>query len=177
MYQNAGNGLKMVFASQIIILIGKILPGILGSVICAAAMVIMILGLKQAAMDDEGYNKAFILIIANLIIGFFSHGNGIFSSILSAVSSILLLCILYHICNATERLLNSIGKTSLANLGGAVWYVNLLCTIIYVSISFVARIPILNILAGIVGLLTWLVSLVGAILYLVFLSKSGNALS
>lgn len=177
MYPNAGNGLKVIFASQIVAIIRAILPGMLGSIANAVAMALTLLGLKQAAMDDEGYNNAFIFTIVNLVIGFFNNGSGILSSVLSAVSSILSLCILYNICNATKKLLNSAGETSLANLGAAVWFINIMCTIILVLVSFVAWIPILNILAGIAALLTLLAALVGAIMYLVFLSKSGNALS
>lgn len=177
MYQNAGNGLKVIFASQIIAIVGNIVPGIIGSIVGAVAMVLTLLGLKQAAMDEEGYNSAFIFTIINLVIGFLNKGNGLLSSVLSAAGSILSFCILYCICNSTKKLLDSAGENSLANLGTAVWVINVMCTIVVIVIRFVAWIPILNILAGIAAILTLLVALVGAILYLVFLSKSGNALS
>lgn len=177
MYANASNGLKMIFIAQIFNIIGSIVPGIVGSVIQAIAMIITLLGLKQAAIDEEGYNKAFLFTIINLLVGFFNKGDGILASLMGIVSSILALCIVHAVCNATSSLLNAIGESSLSGRGNTIWMLYLVCTVISVVCAVLCIIPIINILAAVAAFITAIVAIVAAIMYMVFIYQSSKALS
>ena len=177
MYANASNGLKMIFIAQIFNIIGAIVPGIVGSVIQAIAMIITLLGLKQAAIDEEGYNNAFIFTLINLVIGFFNKGDGILASLMGIVSSILALCIVHAVCNATSSLLNTIGESSLAGRGNIIWTLYLVCTVVVIICDVLMIIPLINILAAFGAFIAAIVAIVAAIMYMVFIYQSSKALA
>ncbi len=177
MYSNAGNGLKMIFAGEIVSIIAGLFSNIIGSVLGAVSMIFVLLGLKQASLDDEGYSNALVFTIANIIVGFFTKGDGIIAAFFSIIGSVLSLLILYTVCHVTAKLLRSCGEESIANLGMTTWHLNLIVTIVLSIFSILLLIPVLNIAFAFLSIIPLIAALVGGIMYLVFLNKSGKALS
>lgn len=175
-YPNAAEGLKLIFYSQIVSIIGTLLAVIplVGVILILVAGVMNLMGLNKAAADDDGYRTAFQLTIAAVILKLV--GVFVLPNLLGQAASILSLAVLYFVCTTTARLLRSVDQHDLADRGELVWKINLVCTVVSVVCYILAYIPVLNVLAAIVAVVVAIVSLVGAILYLLFLSKSYKVL-
>lgn len=180
-YPMASDGLKLMFYGEIVTLIGAVLSlvPIVGVILRIVGPVLAAYGLFKAAGDDEGYRTAFYLTIAqvvvNLISAFFKNG-GIVKSLLSIVSTIVGLAIVYYVCTTTANLLHAVGQEQQSAKGRTVWLIYLICALVSVVVQILAIIPILNILAAAIGIIMLIAQLVGYILYLIFLYKSGKAL-
>lgn len=179
-YPNAADGLKLMFYAQIIVIVGAVLSlvPVLGSVIVIVGSIVSLVGLYKTQADDSGYQMAFYVTIASIVVGVIKNfaGNGIFGSLVGIVNTVLNLAIIYYVCTTTSNLLHSVGNEALANRGITVWKIYLVVTIIAVVCSVVAYIPVLNIIASVVVLVAAIVTLVGYILYLMFLNGSYKAL-
>ena len=180
-YPMASDGLKLMFYGEIVTIIGSVLSlvPIVGVILRIVGPVLAAYGLFKAAGDDEGYRTAFYLTIAqvvvNLISAFFKNG-GIVKSLLSIVSTIVGLAIVYYVCTTTANLLHAVGQEQQSAKGRTVWLIYLICALVSVVVQILAIIPILNILAAAIGVIMLIAQLVGYILYLIFLYKSGKAL-
>ncbi len=179
-YPMASDGLKLMFYGEIVTIIGSVLSlvPIVGVILRILGPVLAAYGLFKAAGDDEGYRTAFYLTIAqvvvNLISAFFK--SGIVKSLLSIVSTIIGLAIVYYVCTTTANLLHAVGQEQQSAKGRTVWLIYLICALVSVVVQILAIIPILNILAAAIGIIMLIVQLVGYILYLIFLYKSGKVL-
>ena len=175
-YPNAAEGLKLVFYSQIVSIIGALLSVIplVGVVLILVSGVMNLVGLNKAAADDTGYRTAFQLTIARIVINLISIF--VLTDLLSQVASLLSLAVIYFVCMTTARLLRGIEEHALADRGELVWKINLVCTVVNVVIYVLSFIPVLNVLAAIAAVVVLIVSLVGAILYLMFLNGSYKVL-
>ena len=178
-YPNASGGLKLMCTGEILTIIGAVLTIILiGPIISLIGSIVALVGLYRARQDDEGYGTAFTLSIVNIVLGlvgmFFPEGFG--ASLISIISSIIALAIMYYVCTTTSNLLHSVGEETIAARGQTVWNINIVCTIVSVVLSILAYVPLLNVLAAFGAVVVVIVELVGYILYLMFLYGSYNAL-
>ena len=177
--REAGRGLHLVFLGQIVSIIAVILIliPIVGTVAALAGFVIGLYGLYVASRAMDGYNTALYCMVGGIVINVISVF--VSSGIIGIISSLLNLAIIYCVCTVTAGILDGLGGAEAhdtARRGLMVWKINLGCTIVEVICSVLAFIPLVNILAFLVSMLTSLVALVGGILYLMFLYKSSNVL-
>ena len=182
-FTNAGPGLRKMFIAAIgtiicsvlaIIPIINIVAGI-GSIVFG---VLSIVGLFQAGKDIQGCMTAFYITIANLVLSIIRTfaGTGILGTILAICSTVLGLAVTYFVCTSVSETMNQIGAAAVAQKGHTVWVINLVCCIISVVITFLLLIPIINVIAAFASVIVAIVSLVGTILYMLFLNDGAKAL-
>lgn len=180
-YSHAANGLKKVFMAEIISIIAALLSaipglgiiGIIGGILC---LILSVIGLNEASMDDTGFRTALILNVVNIVISLFTSGDGTFNAIMSIASSVLSLASLYYVCHSASGLLRNIGQNSIAANGDTVWNINLICTIAAVICGILSIIPLINILAALASIIIVIVEIVAAIMYMIFLNNCSKAL-
>ena len=104
-YPKAAEGLKLMFYGELLAIIGILLTIILiGPIIALVGEILVLVGLYRARMDDEGYGTAFMLSIVNIvlsIVGLFVPSDGLLGSLLSIISTIISLAIIYFVCSTT----------------------------------------------------------------------------
>ena len=170
--------LKWLFIAEILVIVGAFIP-LLGAIVIIVGFVMNLVALYSASKHDSGYNTAFILSIAGIVVGvitLFVDSESIIATLLSIVSSVLSLGILYYVCITTVKQLEAVGNTYVAAKGTTVWNLNLICTVVSVILTVLCLIPLLNIIAAALLVVVAIVELVAGILYLIFLYKSYNAL-
>ena len=135
--------------------------------------VLNLVALYAAGKLEKGYNTAFTLSIAGIIVNVISAfaGNGVFGTLVDIVSLVVSLGVLYFVINTTNGLLND---NELIAKGEKIWKINLICTVIVVVLSLMAFI---SVLAGILAIVIAIVEIVATILYLIYLYKSSQALA
>ncbi len=180
-YPNASEGLKLLFYAQILIIVGTLLSlvPIVGSLIALIGGILNLVGLNRAGQDDEGYRTAFILSIVSIavnVLSSFAGSEGILASLLSIVSTLLSLGIIYFVCITTSNLLHSVGAEALSQRGITVWKINLICTVVSVALIVRMFVPVLNVLAAMGAIAVAIAEIVGYVLYMMFLSGSYKAL-
>ena len=174
-FPKAANGLKLMFYGEILAIIGIFLTLILiGPIISLVGGIMVLVGLYQAREDVEGYGTTFMLSIIGIIldiIGMFFSG-GVMASLLSIISTIISLAIVYFVCTTTSNLLHCVGAVETEQRGRTVWNIYLICNIISVVLTLLLFIPLLNVLAVVGMLMAAIAQLVGYIMYLQFLNSS-----
>lgn len=182
-YQNAGSGLKKMFIAEvgaIICAVLSIIPiiNILAGIGLIVFAVISLVGLYSAGKDIEGCKTAFMITIVNVIftvLGVFFK-TGIFGAIISIVGDILGFLAVYYVCTSVSDVMTQIGASEVSEKGNTVWKINLVCYILMAVIAVLSLIPGINLVAGVVGVVISIVSIVADVLYMIFLSKSSQAL-
>ena len=175
-----GTASAMVFASGSLAFMGvfgilAILAGI-GAVVFA---VISLVGLYGAGKDIAGCNTAFTVTIVSLVVsvlGILFRSSTILSLLFSLAGFALSFQQTYFVCTSVSEVMSVIGAQDIANQGNSVWKIYLACSIIQAVIAVMGLIPVLNLLTGIGSIVNVIVSLIGLIMYMVFLQKSYKAL-
>lgn len=179
-YPNAAEGLRLMFIAQIVMIVGTVLAlvPILGSIIIIAGGIVNLLGLYKAQTDDNGYQMAFYVSIAGIVVDVLRGivGEGVLYTLLGIVASVLGLAVVYYVCITTSNLLHSIGEETLADKGVTVWRIYLAVGIVSIVCRVLSFVPVLNVLAMAVSVVAAIAQLVGYILYLIFLNGSSKAL-
>lgn len=165
--------LKWIFIAQILCLLAFI--PVVGAILSIIALVLELVALYGASKLDQGYHTAFILTIVGIVLSVLSlfAGDGVFASLVSIVSDVVSLGILYFVITTTCKHLEEVGNAEVAKKGMNVWRINLVCTIACVVLILLAFVPVLAVLLGVV---VAIVQIVAYILYLIFLYKSYQAL-
>lgn len=135
--------------------------------------ILNLLALYGAGKLQKGYNTAFTLSIAGIVVSVLSAfvGAGVLGSIIDIVSSVVSLGVLYFVITTTNSLLK---EGDLVVKGEKVWKLNLICTIAYVVLTLLAFIPVL---AGLLAIIAFILVVIATIIYLVYLFKSSKALA
>ena len=173
-YPKAADGLKLMFYGEIIALVGALLSvlGLIGLILCIVGPVVSAYGLFQAASDDEGYRTAFYLTLGQVVINLialFAKSGSLFASLLSLVSTILGLAVVYYVCITTSNLLHAVDQEAQSARGRTVWMIYLVCAVVSVVVQVLALIPLVNLVAMLLAVVLAIVQLVGYILYMIFL--------
>ncbi len=184
-YPNAASGIKKMFLSRMVGIIGVVLAfipsiGPFFTLVCAiAATIFNVWGILEASKDHNGYQTALVFTVADLIFTVVRTfiGNGAVSSVLAFAGDVMEIAVLYYICKTTGELLRDLKNYGLADKGDRVWNINKTCLIIMALCLVVAFIPILNILAAITSLIVAVVTIYAAVVYLIYLYQSGQYLS
>lgn len=164
--------LKWIFIAEILSLLAFI--PVVGAILALVAFVLNLVALYGASKLDQGYHTAFVLTIVGIVLSVLAiFANGVFGSLVSIVSTVVSLGILYFVITTTCKHLESNGAAEVAQKGANVWKINLICTIAAVVLTLLAFVPVL---AVVLGVIIGIVQIVAGILYLIFLYKSYNAL-
>lgn len=184
-YPNAASGIKKMFLSRMVGIIGVVLAfipsiGPFFTLVCAiAATIFNVWGILEASKDHNGYQTALVFTVADLIFTVVRTfiSDGAISSVLAFAGDVMEIAVLYYICKTTGELLRDLKNYGLADKGDRVWNINKTCLIIMALCLVVAFIPILNILAAITTLIVAVVTIYAAVVYLIYLYQSGQYLS
>ena len=145
-------------------------------IVSIVGFMLNLVALYAAGKLEKGYNTAFMLSIAGIVVSVIDAfaGKGVFGALVSIVSTVIGLGVLYFVVSTTNGLLNTSGANEVAAKGEKVWKINLICVVASVVLSLLAFIPVL---AGLLAVVVFIVEVVGAILYLVYLYNSSKALA
>lgn len=175
----AGKGLQYVFWGVIASLAGTLLSFVplVGLVLLLAGIACEIYGYITAAKSDTGYMNAVFCLGGNLVAEFLKGilGTGVLASLFGVISSILSLAAVYFMCQTTGRLLEA-SHPELAIRAAMLWKLYLACAVVSVVCAVLGVIPLIGILAGVLGWVVALAMLVADVLYLIFLYQAQNAL-
>ena len=178
-YINAGKGLKTMFTAEIgaivsaVIMIIPFIGAVVGGIGVIVFSILSVYGLYVAGKDFEGLRNAFLLTIVSVILSLLAFIPPI-KGFISILSSIISLMVVYFVCNSLKDALVGMGKSDIAGLGQTVWTITLICTVLDVILSIIALIPIIGIVAKFLLFFVGIGSLVGSIMYLVYLYKCSN---
>ena len=161
-YSMAGKGLNRMFIGEILCILA-IIP-LIGGFLALAGLIVMLVGLHTAGKADDGYRTAFILTVAGLILSFIP--------LLSLIGIITT----YLVCTTTARLLTEKGDLETAAKGLFVWKLYAACLVVSLVCALLLFVPIINVAALLLELATAIASLVGGILYLMFLYRASDSL-
>ena len=178
---NAARGLKWLFIAQILTLISAPLMAIaIGSLTALAATVLNLVGLYTATHDDAGYFPALYAEIASLVIsvlsGSFVQRGSVAYSLLSVVSVVLSLFIVYRVITTALNLLDGRDGT-LALRGSYVINIYVICTLVAIVCMVLILIPLVDLLAAVVSIVAAIAMVVGYVFYLLFLHGASKALA
>lgn len=166
--------LKWIFIAAILSIFSGL--GVIGAILGIVAFVLNLLALYGAGKMDSGYHTAFILSIVGIVLSVLSLINSaVLNTIISIVSIVVELGILYFVVTTTCKHLEAKGAHDVAAKGVTVWKINLICMI--ASVVLLLLVLIVPVIAAVLSVIVGIVSLVGSILYLIFLWKSQAALA
>lgn len=180
-YELAGKGLKTLFISEIITLIATFLVWIplVGGLGVLVGLVMGLVGLHTASPAHPLFKKAFMATIASIVVSFLGgivgEGN-ILQSMLNIVATVLGFLTVYYVCVAAGHLLSAKGDQATADSGTTVWKLNAICSVVGVVCGFFVLVPIISIVANLSLLGVAIASIVGGILYLIFLNRASQSL-
>lgn len=178
----AGRGLRLMFISQLLALIGGLMgESVLAGILSLVAIIMGIGALNVAAPSHPYFGRAFWLNIVRLVLTGLTIFSGAYElTVLVIVFSIASLAleayIVYLVCTAAGQILTVNGYATLAYKGAVVWKIHLCCTVALACFTVMALVPLLLILAGVLVIGTAIAALVGSILYLKFLSNAYHIL-
>lgn len=173
--REVGQGLRVVFWGEVIGIAGSVLAWIplIGGLLAMAGVVMELYGLYRMSRAVDSYRTAFYCGLVSLVVSAFSvFVNG---TLVVIGNNLINLLLLYCVCTTTAGILEGLGGVAAneeAHRGMQVWKINLVCTVVGIGCMLLAYIPVLNMLAALVSVIMLVVSLVGGILYLIFLYKS-----
>ena len=184
MFQNAADGLKKMYIAQLATIfcaIFAVLPligliGVFGILVCS---ILSLIGLNSAGKDIEGCKMAFTLTVVRIVVGVLSNlfGTGIMATIFSVVNDVLALLITRAVCLSVAEVMESLNRQDVADTGRSVWKINLGCYVADIVLTILAVIPVLGTVMAVAGsVVTVILGLVAGIMYIIFLSKSYQAL-
>lgn len=171
----AAKGLKLLFVAEIFSLLSSFIPFL--NVACLfVGFVLSLTGLNSAAQAHAGFQRAMSLLVVTIAVNLgslFVPRGGLAELVLTLVSVLLPLTVLYTICTTTAALVEARGNYELALLGRFTWKLNLVCTLI--SLGGVVLFAVLSVAALIFTVIfagAAIANLVGGVLYLMFLYQA-----
>lgn len=180
-----GKGLKLLFISQILSVVTNFLgDGLLFGATGIAAVIVALAGLNTAAPAHPKFRAAFRLNIVMIVLYVVT---GVLTVLPTAGQTVLLIAVtilttalgawnVYLICTAAGEFLILSGYATLAAKGVTVWKLFLVTSAAMIVFMLLALVPILLVIAGILVIGTAVATLVGGILYMVFLYNTYHAL-
>ncbi len=184
-YPQAAKGLYKVFLGQALSSTMAVLMAgtAMGSIAALAGLVLNLMGLYQAKADDRAYGIAFLLaasalavnFMCNLVIEAYPFLAGIASPVRIMVM-ILNLATLFFVCKATAALCVKVGQEKPARFARPTLLVNVLCTAVSVALIIILNIPAMADLIVPLSNLVIFASLLGSLLYILFLFRADRVL-
>lgn len=183
-YENTGSGLKKMFIAEVgaiacmVVMIIPIIGWIIGGIGAIVFAVISLVGLAAVGKDIEGCKQAFTLTIVNIVISILASAFSkvaLLAVLFTIAEDVVNFLIVYQVCTSVGTVLKGKNYADIAEKGETVWKINLVCYAVSIVITILAKIPLLSILAGIVGVIVVIAQIVASVLYMIFLNKSYQA--
>ena len=176
-FVTAGKGLQLMFWGAIAALVGAFIP-FLGGIIIIAAGLVSLYGLYIAMPTHENFKMAMYMEIAAVVVSILGaiFSKGILGGIMDIASAVVSFLILYYVCTAAAALLTAKGDRVQADKANLIITLNLVCTVVSVVCVLVGWIPLVNILAWAVAVISGIVAIVATVLQLIFYYKSSKSL-
>lgn len=184
-----GKGLKLLFISQLLSVSSNFMAeGLLSGLVSLASTIVALVGLNTAAPAHPKFRAAFRLNIALCILGvivavlsvFQKAGVSLGQTTLLLAVAILVVALgvwsVYLICTAAGEILTVNGYATLADKGVTVWKIFLVTSAAMIVFMLLAMVPFMLVIAGILVIGTAVATLVGGILYMIFLYNAYHAL-
>ena len=183
-YENAASGLKKMFTAQvgsIICVVLMMIPfiGVIGLIGVFVFTIMSLIGLNSAGKAIEGCKTPFTLTIVQMGVSVIGNlaGTGVFATVFSVVNDILALLVVRAVCLSVAEVMDQLNQRVVADKGRSVWKINLGCYVADIVLTILAVIPVLGTVLAVAGsVVTVILSLVAGIMYIMFLSKSYQAL-
>ena len=183
---NARDGLRKIYIAEILViasvfssLFHNVLAVVFG--LCAVcALVIRLLGIKKAALDNTDYQKAYSLVlfglIANLVMLVVTVGSeGVdLGNIINTIENVVNVFSTYIIIDATCALLDFNGRVELSAYGKATKKMYVLGYALAVLASILMNMETLlgHTLTLIIGIVGLVLSILASIRYIIFLKRT-----
>ena len=179
-YNNAQNGIKRLFSAQILELVGLVLVllglmgltilGLVGLVFMITGLVRNVLGILEAAKDDENFRKASIFVIAHVILYVAGRflGRGILGGILGLGNYVSLMLSVWYVALGISSVASGIGNMDIAEYSKGRAKIIL---ILYAVILVGTVLSVIPGIAEIATLATSILAMVAVILYIFLLHK------
>ncbi len=176
-FVTAGKGLQLMFWGAIANLGGHFIP-FLGRIIIIAAALVSLYGLYIAMSAHENFKMAMYMEIAAVVVSILGaiFAKGILGGIMDIAGAVVSFLILYYVCTGAAALLTAKGDRAQADKANLIITLNLVCTVVSVVCILVGWIPLINILAWAVAVLSGIVAIVATVLQLIFYYKSSQSL-
>ena len=216
-YQNAFNGLKRIYNSEILSLIaaalgavassfggqayqeisgegltpgtvaGIMIPLMAAGIIAIVAAVMELLGLKDAAEDDEyfktGYTYALIGLVVSIAVSVLQYmkiGGGLLDDFGKLVSSFVQIAVTFYVISGIKNLAEKLGDAEMAGRGKKVFNIYAVTVILASVVTLLTTVlsgNLQTVIAGILGVVTLVLTVVGYVLYLRYLRSAREMLS
>ncbi len=192
-YHVAGKALKLMFMGGVIGLVATVMDLIpalssLSGIVTLVGGVMALIGLCQAGAAHKLYSRAVLMLILSVVCTLVSGGvlaGGVISGSMAIVwlGAVLLVGVtvfsllqLYCVCGATSSLLREVGNEAVAAKGDAAWKINAVCyVVVIVGSVLVLLAPSMG--GVMVSTLIGIVSIVGSVVYVLFLKEGHQVLS
>lgn len=188
----AGKALKLMFLGALIALIGTaagMIPGIsaISGIATLVGGVMSLIGLIQAGPAHKRYSRAILMLIIGIVCAVVSTfviaggtiggsvGVILFGAALMMGVSVFGLLQNYFVCTATSELLREAGNDASAAKGDTAWKINAGCYVVIIVLTLVSVFA--PTIAGILSIITGIVSIVGSVIYVIFLKEGHETLS
>lgn len=183
-YPEAAKGLYKVFIGQALssafayLLAGSAISGL----VSLAGLLLYLFGLRQARLDDRRYVAPLILALVVLALNFVggqlrNQGDMVIATVVGSVRNLINLAAIYLVCRITGGLCQSMDQPKLARFQLPVVAVNGLCAALTigldVALCFIQDVDRLQSL----GYLQLLISLIGTLMYMLFLFRASRVLA
>ena len=215
-YQNAFNGLKKIYNSEILSLIaaalgavassfggkasqeisgagltpgtafGVMIPLMAAGILAIVAAVMELFGLKDAAEDDEyfktGYTYALIGLVVSIAVSVLQYmkiGGGLLDDFGKLVSSFVQIAVTFYVISGIRNLAEKLGNAEMAGRGKKVFNIYAVTVILASVVTLLTTVlsgNIQTVVAGILAVVTLVLTVVGYVLYLRYLRNAKEML-
>ncbi len=182
-YVKAGNALKLMFAGQLVGIVGALLggvAGIAGAVVTLMGKGLVFYGLFSTRTAHVGYRYALyaqaVSLLGNLIASLLPAGQDTVLTVLSLIITVADPVALYFICSTSAQLLAQRGENSLADRGNLVWKLAVGCFVADLACVAMGWTQMLDLLVAAAQIVILLVRVAAYVLLVVFYYSASKAL-
>ncbi|MEG0167436.1 MAG: hypothetical protein RR709_06145 [Ruthenibacterium sp.] len=160
------------------IIAGGTILSMVSVILILIARVRELLGLFTLSKIHTGYKTALILILSSLVLSVVVYAllKGTVSEIALQVLNLFFIASVYFIINTTVEFLRNHGNDELAAKGLRVCWLYVGCNVVATAAELLALLPALELVAGVVALVTAVLQFVALFKYIGFLGKAATAL-
>ena len=172
--------MRKMFIAQVGMIVCSVLAvvplvSILATIGVIVFAVLSLVGLYKAGKEIKSCKAAFILTILGLVIGMLNF-EGTMGLAINIVGEVVDLAVIYLVCTSVAKVMREIPADKVANKGILVWRINLGCTLASILFGILVYVPSASVFAWVAVIVVYIITLVGSILYMLFLKDSAAEL-
>lgn len=190
-----GQNLRLMYMGEVMVILGLLCSfvvrwfPIIGLILIPAVLlgfVTSVMGLVKLRRTQAYYQRALVILIIGLLVGFLSDDTTVFGNIVELISSMCSILMIYCVIQGSTYFLEQGGMHGVAALGSKAWRWQLIslalsiCSgaaeIVLVAAHHLQSTDFMTQLIAVIGVISLVVSLVAGIVYLNFLKQSSESL-